>query len=126
MIITSRFLENLVWIRLIDLNRKSINSNIIFPINEISSSIINCNWSYFLTKLFNHFELNDGKYLQLSGIEVFEWVVVPSMLNVSFQYMPWARLSFLKGLNEDVYNNNASKLELKALMWKIYMYLHLQ
>jgi hypothetical protein len=40
-----------------------------FQIGEISSSIINYNWSYFLTKLFNHFKLNDGKSLQLSGIE---------------------------------------------------------
>jgi hypothetical protein len=30
--------------------------------------------------------------------------------------MPWAKLSFFKGLNEDVYYKNVSKLELKALM----------
>ncbi len=61
MIITSRFPKNLMWIRLIDLNQRSTNFNIIFPINEISS--------YLLTKLSNCFKLNDGKSLQLSGIE---------------------------------------------------------
>ncbi len=30
------------------------------------------NWSYFLTKLFNRFELNDGKSLPLSSIEGLE------------------------------------------------------
>jgi len=30
--------------------------------------------------------------------------------------MPWIKLSFLKHLNEDLYYNNVSKLELKALM----------
>jgi hypothetical protein len=69
MIITSKFPKNLVWIHLIDLNRKFKKLNIIFPINEISSSTINCNWSYFLTKLSNHCELNDGKSLQLIGIK---------------------------------------------------------
>jgi hypothetical protein len=41
--------------------------------------------------------------LQLSGTEGLEWIVVPSMLNFVFQYMPWVKLSFLKGLIEDVY-----------------------
>jgi len=116
MIITLRFPKKLVWICLIDLNRKSIIFYIIFPINEISSSTINCNWSYFLTKLSNHFELNDGKYLQLNGIERLEWIVVPSMLML-FQYIPWP-----KGLNGDVYYKNISRLELKTLMWKFYLY----
>ncbi len=40
--------------------------------NEISSSIIKCNWSYFLIELFNCLELNDDKYLQLSGIKRLE------------------------------------------------------
>jgi len=84
MIITSRFLKNLVWIHLIDLNQRSINFNILFPINEISSSIINYNWSYFLTELLNFFEFNDGKSLQLSGIQRPEWIVVLSILNVAF------------------------------------------
>ncbi len=57
---------------MIDFNQRSINFNIIFPINEILSNIINCNWSYFLTKLSNLYELNDGKSLQLSGIEGLE------------------------------------------------------
>jgi hypothetical protein len=54
---------------LIDFNQRSINFNIIFPINEILSNFINFNWSYFLAKLSNFYELNDGKSLQLSGIE---------------------------------------------------------
>ncbi len=41
-------------------------------INEISPSTINCNWSYLLTKLSNGFELNDGNFLQLSGIKRLE------------------------------------------------------
>ncbi len=103
MIITSKFPKKLVWICLIDFNQRSINFNIIFPINEILSNFINFNWSYFLAKLSNFYELNDGKSLQLSGIEGHEWIIVPSMLNVVFQYMPWVKLSFLKGLIEDVY-----------------------
>jgi hypothetical protein len=57
---------------LIDFNQRSINFNIIFPINEIFTNIIDCNWSYFLTKLSNLYELNDGKSLQLSGTEGLE------------------------------------------------------
>jgi hypothetical protein len=73
-----------VWIRLIDLNERSISFNIFFPLSENSSSTINYNWSYFLTKLSNHSKLNDGKSLQLSGIERPKWIVVLSMLNVVF------------------------------------------
>ncbi len=68
-----------MWIRLIDLNRRAINVNIIFPFNEISFNNINFIWSYLLVKLFNCFKLNDGKFLQLSGIKRLEWIVVPSM-----------------------------------------------
>ncbi len=34
--------------------------------------LVNCNWSYFLIKVSNHSELNDGKSLQLTGIEKLE------------------------------------------------------
>ncbi len=101
---------------MIDLNQRSINFSIFFPINEISSSTINFNWSCFLTKLFNRFEFNDGKALQLSGIETLEQIVVPSMLNVVFPVYAMNKTFFLKGLNEDVYYKNVSKLELKVLM----------
>jgi hypothetical protein len=37
--------------------------------------------------------------------------------------MSWVKLSFLKGLIEDVYYKNVSKLELNALMWKFYIYI---
>jgi hypothetical protein len=57
---------------LIDFNQRSINFNVIFPINEILSNTINYNWSYFLTKLSIFYELDDSKYLQLSGIEGLE------------------------------------------------------
>ncbi len=109
MIITSRFSITLVWIHLIDLNQKLINFNIFFPINEISSSTMNYNWSYFLIKLSNHFELNDGKSLQLSGIKILEWIVVPSMLNVVFLVYAMNKCFFLNDLNEDVYYKNISK-----------------
>jgi len=68
-----------MWIHSIDFNQRSINFNIIFPINKISSNTINYHWSYFLTKLSNRYEFNDGKSLQLSGIKKLEWIVVPSM-----------------------------------------------
>jgi hypothetical protein len=55
--------------------------------------------SYFFTKLFNCSKFNDGKYLQLSGIEKLEWIVITSMLNVAFH----EQIVFKKGLNEDVY-----------------------
>jgi hypothetical protein len=38
------------------------------------------------------------------------------MLNVVFPIYARAKLFFKKGLNEDVYYKNVSKLELKALM----------
>ncbi len=89
MIITSRFPKNLVWVRLIDLNRRSTNFNILFLINEILS--------YLLTKLSNHSRLSDGKSLQLSGIEKVEWIVVLSMLNVVFIVYAMTKVFFFKG-----------------------------
>jgi hypothetical protein len=38
------------------------------------------------------------------------------MLNVAFLVYAMSKTFFLKGLNEDVYYKNVSKLELKALM----------
>jgi len=70
--------------------------NIFFPISENSSNIINYNWSYFLTKLYNHFKLNDGKSLQLSGIERLEWIIVLLMLNVVFLVHAMGKDFFLK------------------------------
>ncbi len=97
MIITSRFPKNLVWTCLINVNQRSINFNILFPINEISSSIINYNWSYFLTKLSNCSKLNDGKSLQLRGIERIEWIVLPSILNATFPIYAMSKTFFVKG-----------------------------
>jgi len=112
MIIISRFPMNLVGIHLIDLNQRSINFNILFFIIKNSSNTINCNWSYFLIKLSNHFEFNDGKSLQLNGIVRFEWIIIPSMLNVVFLIYAMNKTFFLKGLNEDVYYKKYQSLVL--------------
>ncbi len=48
------------------------------------------------------------------------------MLNLIFLVYAMKKNYILKGLNEDVYYKNITKLELKALMWKLYLYQHLQ
>ncbi len=72
------------WMCLIYFKWNLTNFNILFLINGISSNIINCDRSYFLPKLFNCYELNDGKSLQLKTIEGLEWIVALSILNVFF------------------------------------------
>jgi hypothetical protein len=57
---------------------------------------MNYNWSYFLIKLFNQFELNDGKYLQLNGIKRLKQIVVPSMVNVVFPIYAISKDFFLR------------------------------
>jgi hypothetical protein len=69
--------NKLVWICLIDLNQRSMNFNIIY-----------------------RFEFNDGKSLQLSGIEGLEWIVIPAMLNVVFPIYAMNKTFFFKGSDQ--------------------------
>jgi hypothetical protein len=76
-----------------------MNFNILLPFKEISSSTINFNWSYLFIKLSSYYELKYDKYLQLKWIERFEWIVVPSMLNIVFPMYATSNAFFLDKSN---------------------------